>query len=159
MPAHSILASLHAMSTPSDKLVTHNAKMLAQRQPNLNESNESFLVCHKTDVVLNADTLCTKSLPASQARATMKGGVASRRPEAVCTMGRNVTCSARLAIAVMFAGRPAFTTHVTIAEGMDSLGRRLISYLSSVVVWAEGSGSTTHDPLYSCRVHKQVECW
>lgn len=66
--------------------------------------------------------------------------------------GREVTCSARLAIAVMFAGRPAFTTQVTIAEGMDSLGCRLISYLSSVVVWAEGSGSTTHDPLYSYRV-------
>ena len=33
-----------------------------------------------------------------------------------------LTCSARLAIALMLAGSPALTTHVTIAEGMDSLG-------------------------------------
>ncbi len=62
---------------------------------------------------------------------------------------KGLTCSALLAMAIMFAGSPALTTQVTMAEGMDSLGSRLISYLSRVVVCAAGSGSTTHDPLYS----------
>ncbi len=62
---------------------------------------------------------------------------------------RGLACSALLAMAIMFAGSPALTTQVTMAEGMDSFGSRLISYLSRVVVCAAGSGSTTHDPLYS----------
>jgi len=62
---------------------------------------------------------------------------------------RGLACSALLAMAIMFAGNPALTTQVTMAEGMDSLGSRLISYLSRVVVCAAGSRSTTHDPLYS----------
>ena len=37
-------------------------------------------------------------------------------------------------MAIMFAGRPALTTQVTMAEGMDSLGCRLISYFSRVLV-------------------------
>jgi len=66
---------------------------------------------------------------------------------------RGLACSALLAMAIMFAGSPALTTQVTMAEGMDSLGSRLISYLSRVVVCAAGSGSTTHDPLYSYTTH------
>ena len=39
-----------------------------------------------------------------------------------CKKADKLACSARLAIAIMLAGKPALTTQVTMADGIDSLG-------------------------------------